>query len=498
MWETQVRTRFCLLIFALLWSAMLITGCERKVIYHTSQGEKAEVTFSDVKSSRRDLNDFSNTNREIEWIGDATSRIVFYARAPSFNASRTMSAAAEDQDADFYMPAHFLAYDHPWPLFKIKKPLEILGNIERVKQELPTPCIGTECTSWTQVRSIDLGRCSIELPYGKMRSPVPSPVLEAVGQRRLKLGDMLLNGILDETVFNKISGNFLAQVRVIINPSYERSSWWISQENDDLCIDAQADFSHKSIRGFLVVPVSKRCVKRPLSIKFCGKISTTAEHTIKWSTTSLDVGLTKKHSECNKKVINEVRKNVESMITGSNNMISQALTEELGNSLSISAKQLYTFAEKADKKNNSTRGSTVELLQSLGIRETCSNPKPFPGRATRTCFSGLVPGRCVEDISGDTTKGLCKIETPIQRIESTPTGIEVILVDYKDKGHNDWLWEWTHGSFSTLVDLDILKTIRDFSCIKPSTEDRKNAQTPSRVYERLFRYAETVKLGGPR
>src|SRR5699024_2509460 len=101
------------------------------------------------------------------------------------------------------------------------------------------------------------------------------------------------------------------------------------------------------------------------------------------------------------------------------------LTKQLGEAFSISAATLYEEAEEADKNKKNKDRSMVKLLKAFNIRETCSNPAPFPGKKTNLCFGSLAPGRCLEDSTTNGSKGLCVIETPIQRIETTPTGIEV-------------------------------------------------------------------------
>lgn len=376
--------------------------------------------------------------------------------------------------------------------------MELITNIEKVRKELPTPCVGTDCTTWVQARSIDLGRCSVEIPYGKIKPFGPSPLLKEVGHKNLQLAELLLDGILKEAKFNRIVREGGGGVRVTLKPDYEKSSWWVSSENDELCIDARVDFSHRVIRGLLFIPISRRCVDRPLSIELCGKISISSGHRLEWNTTSLDVQLLGNYSECKSRVINGVRNKVESKVTGASNTVSQELTRQLGGALTVSGEQLYKFAEAADKNKPEHKKTTIKLLELLNIRKTCSNPKPFPGRKANACFGSVAPGRCVEDDTKNTSTGSCVIETPIQRIESTPTGLEVILADYEGKGHNDWIWQWTHGSLGSLIDVKLLNTIRDFSCIKASKEDAKNAQTPSRFYERLFRGPQKVQLGGSR
>lgn len=97
----------------LFLSSLLIIGCDRKVTYQNLQGEKAEVTFSNLTSSRHDLQDMETADREIEWTGDATSRIIFYANTPSYGETRLMLATTFEEDSAYYTSSHFLAYDTP-------------------------------------------------------------------------------------------------------------------------------------------------------------------------------------------------------------------------------------------------------------------------------------------------------------------------------------------------------------------------------------------------
>lgn len=421
------------------------------------------------------------------------SRLVFYARTPSYTANRmpiepetTIELAASENPE-----SSSLAYDIPWPAFQARlhpKP-EILQK-ESFDKELPKPCRRSECTEWNRVRSIDIGRCSIELPYGHIKPFGPSPVLSRIGHDQTRLGDMLLKGVLEQVKHNSIEGNALGRTRVTLTPDYENSPWHIANENDDICLDVRAKLSHKVIRFLGFIPISQRCNNKPLGIELCGAISSNTDAEISWETTSLDVRLLAGHSDCNKQVIAGVRNQVQDEVTGDSNAISAELTNELASAFTISGRQLYRMAQDAEDG-----GKTTRLLEIFGIRKECNNPEPYPGRKTETCFNNIVPGRCIANDVGDSSIGSCVIESPIQRIERTPTGIEVVLVDHEGKGRNDWIWQLTQGSYGTLLNVPLLDDISLYSCITSAADDPRNIHTPSRWYEGLIRTSQTVQLG---
>lgn len=382
-----------------------------------------------------------------------------------------------------------IAYDVPWN--------NLIRQVTPRSVKLPSPCIDESCGTWDRVRSVDLGKCSIELPYG--RPMIPSQLLSLmIGDGRFSLAETLLDGVGEALEANGKRGCNKKTIcgRVSFTARPDDSSWYIDAD-ENLCLQARTYVFGQIQRGLGFVPVTKKCRNRPALFELCGSIGLSPDKQIEWTTDwysfELEPG---NYNDCSKRMIDEIRSSIGNELVGTSaepdklNSITQALREQLGSQLSIShASVLEGLPPDHDARR---------LLPT-----TCKNPAPFPGNKSTTCgakMANLLPTRCISSAPGSQT-GSCHIASPLTRIESTPFGAELIISEHAWEYDNaDWIWniESLSKLLNLKLDNPILDAIHYYQCISNSQDDRLNRRTNSRMQERLLRGPKRATLGGDR
>ena len=160
----------------------------RHLEWKLEDAESKKTLFYSSESSEHALNS-SPHHRQGAWEGDALSRLIFYSSELHLQQSNRRQLADDPELLVSPMvelgPSATVAYDIPWNVrLRQSTPRDI---------ELPEPCINGICGTWSRVRSVDLGKCSIELSYG--RPAIPSELLGLLAGDYHFLDNPLLNAI---------------------------------------------------------------------------------------------------------------------------------------------------------------------------------------------------------------------------------------------------------------------------------------------------------------
>lgn len=431
------------------------------------------------------------------WQGDALSRLVFYSSEIATHGQTVQrSNGSELEIAPMVSWGHpsTIAYDVPWN--------NLIRQVTPRSVKLPSPCIDESCGTWDRVRSVDLGKCSIELPYG--RPMIPSPLLSLmIGDGRFSLAETLLDGVGEALEANGKRGCNKKTIcgRVSFTARPDDSSWYIDAD-ENLCLQARTYVFGQIQRGLGFVPVTKKCRNRPALFELCGSIGLSPDKQIEWTTDwysfELEPG---NYNDCSKRMIDDIRSSIGSQLVGTStkpdilNSITQALREQLGSQLSISHVSILESLPE------------TEPLRKL-LFPSCSNPAPFPGNVSRGCANPLLnlPTRCISSDPASLT-GTCHIASPLTRIETTPYGVELILSEHAwpaiktaAPDRADWIWNLRNLSKFVNFELDDprLNAIYYYQCVSVSDDDRLNQRTNSRMQERLLRGPKRATLGAGR
>ncbi len=395
------------------------------------------------------------------WIAGPSSRLIFFS--DTFWSSSYATFATAPREAAYTDVRVAQETFFPWA-----EPGTAVNVLLR------EPCRGEDmCTRWSSVKSVDLGLCSLHLPYGK--NSIVSPTIASLAGK-IYLADELLEGLISqvrEYEKGKVAWSMGARVKVALKPDISKSRWFVAHNGEDLCLNTHAKLSHTAtlISWLFFLPASGKCDREPYMFEVCGHIGMDSANHVKWTTTSLRGGWGGDGTDtapkgCKQAVADGVLTAIEESVTepigaSEPNAITTALQKQLEKSFAISAQSIIDeVTDDSEKKYGDSDESSLELeLVKRYISSTCTNPGSWPGNPTSECFRGgmfsSIAGRCVNawEVPAKNIKellnnlfialrnrGLCYAESPLERIERTPSGLELVVADYPQGRSTSWIW----------------------------------------------------------
>lgn len=396
-------------------------------------------------------------------------------------------------------------------------------NLQADNFTLPAPCtegsLGGECDRWMKVESVDIGRCSLHLPFGKESEPaallrkMASLNNAPIQSEDLYLADSLLKGISDnlpQTPEKICKGIGCVYVKIV--PRTDQSFWWMASNGQSLCLNVAANFSHSKAQ---IIENRKRkkwkCENEPLNIQLCGDITLSSDQRLVWNTRYLDTELNQ--GSCRADVIKEVPKTIAETLEGKDNLISAALDNALSSKFSFNDEQIAEFLPANAARDGVNWKALYKSFAT--VTKDCSNPAAFPGNVAHEsqCPFSLfgaykdkiyLPGRCVENPQNP-KKGICHLESLLHRVETTPSGIELIIEDQAGRGYHHVIWELLSllkDEFNLDVNTEpMLQALYVDACnAEPSKVSGwyRRDESSTRFFEQLYRLdREGILLLGP-
>ena len=486
-------------VLVLLLAPLILGGTNPRCVEWGDGVSAVAYRFEEDRSDVALLRPVEPGAEQVVWHGDSMSRLVFY----NWNESGGEATMSAGDSASFASAATWsgpmITADRPW--------LILLGNPERQQFGPPLPCVsqamdggavgsGLACRPWQRVRSVDLGVCSLELPYERRGPPLtyPSAFMNSIGLDRVALGDELLEGLLErmDTRQGVWRHGVFVPVRTTADPA---SSWWYrSSVNDEICLRIGYTLKHGAPRGLGLLPVGGRCRNRPAAATICGAIALNENGDATWYTSHLENALTESHGGCIDSVVSGVTDAIADEVAhdddddGSGNAISEALREQLGARLSVDTSIFRDLWSDSDQDEAEFAAPT-----------SCDAPEPGRGREAPDCFNGVLrnlrgQGRCVSADGDEPGLGRCRYQVPLRRIERTPTGVDLILVDHDDLGNSAWgVWLFL-GVARSGPYYSVARELDRSHCAAPSEDDPRNITRVSRQHERFLRRPQTHRV----
>lgn len=376
---------------------------------------------------------------------------------------------------------------------------------------LPKACLSQyECTMWDTVQSVDIGRCSLHLPFDKISTPaqlltqmskLDNPPLKAAD---LYLMRSLINGLLNALPQEReryCKNRVCSDVK--FEPLRSESKGWIAPNGHTICFDLAARFWHSRYKFKNVIgEPAWRCKGETARIEVCGNIRLDSDQKLQWITKHVNSSISK-GSRCKTTIIDEVHKAIEEKVSGPANDISKELHNSLTSKLSFDNQQIASFLPGESGDYSTLRGLYEKATK--GSKSRCSNPAPFPGNESvkgecefpfLDAIGGLhLPKRCIET-SGNSLQGACQLESILHRVETTPSGLELIIEDQPGYGYHHVIWD-LRDALTNVLRLDIseepmLSALYQGACIADSEADPYNHTTRSRTDERILRLIDNT------
>lgn len=208
-------------------------------------------------------------------------------------------------------------------------------------------------------------------------------------------------------------------------------------------------------------------------------------------------------SRCKTRVTDEVHKKIKEKVSGQDNEISEALHNSLSAQFSFDNPKIASFLP-GESGNYSTLRGLYEAA-TKGSKSHCSNPADFPGNESLKgeCeFPFLdaiedlhLPARCVAT-PDNSLRGACQLESILHRVETTPSGLELIIEDQPGYGYHHVIWD-LRNAITNVLNVDIskepmLSALYQDACIADSDADPYNHTTRSRTDERIIRLVDNA------
>lgn len=440
--------------------------CDRRVDW-VENGETKSYVFEKAESSAHDV-EALGPPEDFYWVGDDMSRLVLYSW-PEGQGVRDVANLDEN-----YGPT--IAAEIPWAgenrSYDIPEYCENVCGTSAygVDEKIFVDDPGCEiCSSFRRVRNVDLGFCSIRLPYG-VEHLSENPVYELLKIDDLAFGDAIRDAIIEEINSTEESTGglcdydflqfdcFLQRIKrdAELRTSSERVNWWVSthDERDELCF--RTEFDLRIDRAF------GNCDWKWVRVTFCGRPELNGDGEFIWHNSRVESdweggGFFGNVCREGREFAADTLVNMVGEPNHDENVLSQALRLELASKLKVTKQTLLDATDSLGALGQVAARWIRDEIPSCyatlfhdgnfsGAGRRCENGLGdligraqlsglFPGNIDVDTILDEVEGRCgdlefIHEFDGNLLyQGECEWGLEVKRLEHLPSGLELVLAE---------------------------------------------------------------------